>query len=102
MNQMDGFYIFCKKTLVESYISRKNTHLHFLIKDKGLLSKEYLKHNELDIIDDVREPVYTKLMIDIKAYGFDESDTIFNHDYINLFFKRSVNLLSYTYLKQIE
>jgi hypothetical protein len=101
INQIDGFYIFCKQTLVESYISRKNTHLHFLLKDMNLLSKEYLKHNELDIIDDVREPVYTKLMIDIKAYGFDESDSVFNYHYINSFFKRSVNLLSPKYLQSL-
>ncbi len=73
-----------------------------MIKDRGLLSKEYLKHNELDIIDDVREPVYTKLMIDIKAYGYDESDNVFNYHYINSFFKRLVHLLSPKYLQSLK
>lgn len=101
MDNMEGFYLFCKKTLCESYISRKNTHLYFLFMNEGKLSKEFLKHNEFDIIYDVKEPVYTKLMIDIKAYGYDENSK-FNDVFVNSLFKRILALFTEKNIKELN
>ncbi len=108
INNIEGYYLFFIKTLCESYMFRKNTHLYFLMLNLNYLREEYMKHNELDIQQNILEPVYTKMLIDIKAYGLNENkDTKnvknkFDEKYINNFLIHVKNLINTKNLEYIN
>ncbi len=104
LETIEGFYLFFSKIICESYITRRNTHLFYLMLDLNKLNNEYIKHTELNIFKDIDEPVYTKLLIDIKAYGLNnEKDSIYNSNYINKFINQRVkNLLNIKYFELIN
>jgi hypothetical protein len=97
-------YEFFTKILCESYMSRKNSHIYYLINNNQKLVEEYFKHTELNIIKNIDEPVYTKLFIDIKAYGLNnDKDSEFNINYINKFINERVkNLINVKYIQLID
>ncbi len=102
MDNMEGYYIFFKNTLCESYMSRRNTHIYFLILSYEKLIDEYIKHNEFDIIKNIKEPVYTKLFIDFKAYGINDETKMKDEKNMNKFFMRVKNLINDKNLEIID
>jgi hypothetical protein len=102
MDNMEGYYIFFKNTLCESYMSRRNTHIYFLILSYEKLIDEYIKHNEFDIIKDIKEPVYTKLFIDFKAYGINDETKMKDEKNMNKFFMRVRSLINDKNLEYID
>jgi SAM-dependent methyltransferase len=86
MEKMNGFCDFFLHVLCDSYMVRGNTHWYLLMKNMNKSLLFYKESNEFHMKDNIKDHVYTKILIDFKAYGFDPSGK-FNEEYMNRFLK---------------
>lgn len=91
MDKMDGFYYFFQDTLCDSYMVRGNTHWYLLMMDIHKSISFYIESNELNIQKSIKDHVYTKILIDLKAYGFDPNEK-YNENYMNEFLKHILHI----------